>query len=137
MFREDAEQSRPRRPSEEPFDGPVFAGVIRNDGEATVGCEQSERSLEAQRETLGLAIHRDAQRLEHARRAVNPAVTGGGRECVYHLRGKFRRRPERPVPPRLHDRARDAPRLPLVPVRLEELGEFLRCETRHDVCGRV
>ena len=87
--------------------------------------ERGEQLLEL----LELAVDRDAQRLERARRRID-AADAHRADRAHDGAAEVERRLELAVAERALDAARDAPRAPLVAVLVDDVGELVVREAR-------
>ena len=88
------------------------------------GATMSRQRREELLELLELAVHRDAQRLERARRRVD-AADAHRPDGAHDRAAKIERRRELSFAERALDAARDAPRAPLVAVVEDDVGELV------------
>ena len=94
-------------------------------------CERAERGIQARLEVGQLAVDVDADGLERTRRRMDPAPVGCARAARHHRRDQFRQLGgalDRPLRATRDDGAGDAPRLALLAVGVEHVGDLrLRC----------
>jgi hypothetical protein len=123
-----------RFPEEELLHRPVLERVEGDDRETAAGNENAHGRLESALKIVELAVHRDAQRLEHARRGIDPA-----RSLTLHAEHELSevvRREERLARAAAHDGGRDTRRLGLLAVLREHAAELASVPGVHDVGRR-
>jgi hypothetical protein len=123
-----------RLPDEELLSDPVLERVERDDRETPSGTKDPNGGLEALLEILELAIDRDAQRLEDARRRIDAAST-----LCLHARyesAEIVRGEERLARAATHDRGGDTTRLGLLAELAERAAQLALVPAVHDVGRR-
>jgi hypothetical protein len=119
---------------EELFDGPILERMERDHREAPAGAKHAHRRGEAGAQVLELAVHRDADRLEHLGRWIDAARATrlhAGNESA-ELVGRFESRLQSAT----GDRAGDACGLGLLAILGEDAAELRLGPRVHDVCRR-
>src|SRR6266542_6973668 len=111
----------------EPLDDPVLERVVGDDDEAPAGSQQVHRAGETALDRFELAVDRDPERLEDARRRMDPAPGAAGRDAL-HERRKTPPGQRAWVVALGDDRARDPPREWLLAVASEDRAELVRVQ---------
>ena len=111
--------------------------MIGQHDDASAGSEQLEPGGKCHLKGLQLAVHGDAQGLEHARGWVHPATAGqAARDRTFDDVGEFRRRGDGLSLPGRHHRPGDAPGERLLAVPPEECGQLHLVKARYEIgCG--
>src|SRR6266545_6124632 len=123
-----------RFPDEELLRDPVLERVERDDRETSAGTEDANGGLEALLKILELTIDGDPQRLEHARRGIDP--TTALRLHARHEATKIVGGEERRTRATAHDRGGDAARLGLLAELAEGAAQLPLVPAVHDVGRR-
>ena len=113
---------------------PILERVERDDRETAAGTQHAERCRKAALQVRELVVHRDAQRLEDARRRIDRARALG--LDAEHELPEVVGREERLARASAHDRRRDAPGLRLLAVLGEDAAKLALIPGIHDVRRR-
>jgi hypothetical protein len=119
------------------LDDAILERVKRDHHQARPDRQAVRHSRQKCVDVVELAVHPDAERLERARRRIDPRESAP-RHCSSHDRRQLRSRLERGCGPRLHDAPRDSPRVPLLAKLINRIGDLRFLSTAQQLgCGRA